>query len=261
MDETITIGEADIRLIREQAWIGYSNKISVHRYTDCKLFSHYKIWSEAIKILKSLGFKPFVDKKFKKRFKSLIPTHTWGNKKGLKFESHIYPTGFAIQFYQDMNHENVNGGKYDLEKYKMMPVGTKNRFNYTVKYMIDQLITNFNLKFYDQSNIRFPRMTAEERIIKNIRETSFTRNNIEELNQIEGCLSDYDLKVNSKSGIGDILKCGQNRKFRGWDGKNHIGIIYHNINNMWWIITSKYKFTNIASFNILELVAKPIEGN
>lgn len=259
INEVKTKGEADIRLIREQAWIGYSNKISTHQ-SNYKLFPHYKIWVEAIKILESLGFKPFVDKEFKKRFKSLIPTHAWGNKNGLKFESKIYVTGFAFQFYQDINIENVNGGKYDCDRYKKMPSGIKNSFNHTVKSMIEQLTNNFNLKFYDQSNLRFPRMTAEERIIKHFRESSFTRNKIETLDQLESFLSDYDLKVNSKSGVDDILKCGQTRKFKGWDEKIHTGVIYHNINNMWWVITSKYKYTNIASFNILELVAESSGG-
>lgn len=256
INEVTTKGEADIRLIREQAWVGYSNKKSTHHFTNYKTFPHHKIWSEAINILKSLGFKPYIEKEFKKRYPTLIPTHAWGNKNGLKFQSHIYPTGFAFQFYQDMNHDHPSGGKYDFEKYKLMPSGIKNSFNHTVKSMIEQLTNGFKLKFYDQSNLRFQRMTAEERIIKKFRETSFTRNNIESINQIESFMSDYDLKRNSKSGVDDILKCGQKRKFKGWDEKIHIGVIYHNINNMWWVITSKYKFTNIASFNILELVAE-----
>lgn len=260
MDKSITIREADIRLIREQAWIGYSNRASTHPSTNYKSFPHYQIWLEATNILKSLGFKPFVEKRFKQRFRSLISTHSWGYKNGLKFESHIYPAGFAIQFYQNINHKNPNGGFYDFDKYKLMPARTKNSFNYTVKYMIEQLTKKFNLKFFDQSRLRFPRLTAEELIIKHIRESSFTRNNIEELDQIESFMSDYDFERNSTSGVDDILKCGQTRKFKGWDEKIYTGEIHHNINNMWWAITSKYKYTNIPSSNILELVTKPMGG-
>jgi hypothetical protein len=51
-----------------------------------------------------------------------------------------------------------------------------------------------------------------------------------------------------------MLRCGEVRYFKDWKGKIRKGRIYHHINNMWWIITSKYKLRNIPASNILGLV-------
>jgi hypothetical protein len=62
--------------------------------------------------------------------------------------------------------------------------------------------------------------------------------------------------------VNDILKCGEIRKFKYsfLDSNRKLvvkivkGRIYHNINNMWWVIQSKYKLNNVANFEILEKV-------
>jgi len=251
--QVVHIKDADIRFFRDGAWIMFNSKSKqrINKHID---FKHYKMWIESIEILKELGYKPFIDKEFKKQFKTLLPTHAWGNKNGLKFEARIYPAGFSIEFYQDINFENKFGGKHDFNKYNKMPPRLKLSFNYTAEYLLKKLVGKYNLKLYDQSEIRFPKLTAEEQIIKRFREVSFDRNNITSLDQIESYMSDYDFKHNSNSGVSDILKCGQTRRFFGWDKKMHKGVIYHNINNMWWIITSKYKYTNVACFEIFEEV-------
>ena len=253
--EKITRRDADLRLIREYASINFSDKTDyVCDIIKPKEFPHYKIFQQAKKLLENKGFKFFIDRKFEKEYSCLIKSHSWAIKERLRLEMEIYPAGFKIEFYQNVNHKNPCGGKYDFDKYKRMPKRHKLMFNAIAKYLIGNLCKEFNLKFYDQSEIRFPRLTAEQVIIKHIQECSFDRCNQTKLSQTANFMEEYDFKSNSNSGVGDKLKCGEIRKFKDYNGKISKGKIYHNINNMWWIIKSKYKYRNIGSFNILEKV-------
>lgn len=250
----ITRKEADLRFIRESAYIRFDNNVSTGCRLKTKELPHYKIWIYARELLKLKGFKFYVDRKFKNEYKILLPSNKFGIKKRLRFKTEIYPAGFEIQFFQNIKHVNKFGGYYDFDKYREMPKHHKIMFNHISKYIILELCNKFELKYYDQSSIRFPRLTGEKLIIKNIQEYSFDRCKQKSLKQTPKYMSDYDFKYNSKSGVGDTLKCGEIRKFKDYSGKIKKGKIYHKINNMWWVIISKYVYSNIASFNIMEKV-------
>ena len=245
---------ADIRLIREMAHIHFDNKQECSVDWASKRLPHYDVWIESIKFLKQKGFRIFIDKQFEKDCSCLVDNHKWGISRRLRFNTEIYPAGFEITFYQNINRENKNGGEYDFDKYKKMPKSHKIRFNILSTQLIEELCKKFNLKFYDQSVIRFPPLTAEQVIIKHIQECSFDRCNQTSLEETDGYMSDYDFKYNSKSGVKDSIRCGQLRKFKDHNGKIKRGRVYHNINNMWWVVQSKFKHSNIAMFNILEEV-------
>ena len=51
---------------------------------------------------------------------------------------------------------------------------------------------------------------------------------------------------------GKILFNGQTKSYIVYKGEIGKGKIYHNINNMWWIITSEYNYTNIACFRLFD---------
>lgn len=247
--------EADIRLIRENTYIRFDNKVDCNGRWETKDLPHFKIWINAQQLLKDKGYKFHKNKEFEKQYQTLLKYHKWGMKNRLRFEMEIYPAGFEIQFFQNVKHENKCGGKYDFDKYKGMPKNHKIMFNSISKYIINNLSRKFKLKYYNQSTISFPRLTAEELIIKHIQECSFDRNKQTSLKQTERYMSNYDFNYNSKSGVNDTIKCGEIRKFKDYSDKIRKGKVYHNINNMWWIVTSKYKFYNIASFNILEKIS------
>ena len=244
----------DLRFYRDEAWLIFDNKEPCNTFIEPKKMPHYKIWEFMLDSLKEKGFKYYVNWKFRRDYECLLPRHRFGVKNKLQFESEIYPAGFKVEFFQNINRKNKSGGKYDFNKYKMMPKHHKAMFNAITRQLIKELMDKYHLKFYDQSEITYPPLTAKQKIIKHIRECSFTRFNIESLDEIKHYMSDYDYKYNSDSGVGDKLKCSQKRRYKDWDDKHHTGIIYHNINNMWWAIRSKYKYNNIPSMNIFEVV-------
>lgn len=57
-----------------------------------------------------------------------------------------------------------------------------------------------------------------------------------------------------------VLRNGDIKYFRHWNGYLYRGRIYHNINNMWWVIVDKYTVTNIAAFDLFDLGLEDFRG-
>ena len=51
---------------------------------------------------------------------------------------------------------------------------------------------------------------------------------------------------------GKTLLNGQRKSFPDYKGKIRSGIVYHHINNMWWVIASRFERLNIASFQLFD---------
>lgn len=70
-------------------------------------------------------------------------------------------------------------------------------------------------------------------------------------------LSDFDgttdVPYNSKDQDGKQLFCGQIKYYRDHKGYLARGKIYHNINNMWWMILNKQQIQNVADFELFDL--------
>lgn len=75
-------------------------------------------------------------------------------------------------------------------------------------------------------------------------------------NDINFKLSDLDGKTSehygNKDRDGKTLFNGQIKGYKDYDGKFGKGKIYHNINNMWWVIPSLYERRNIAAFHFFD---------
>lgn len=57
-----------------------------------------------------------------------------------------------------------------------------------------------------------------------------------------------------------VLRNGDIKYFRHWNGYLYRGRIYHNINNMWWVIVDKYTVRNIAAFDLFDLGPEDFHG-
>lgn len=234
----VTRKTADIRLIRENCFIGYKKKDDQKCIDSFNVatYPHKHIWDETISFLKGQGFRVFQQPQFKKGgdYDSLGDKHISGSKNRLFFDSEVYPAGFRLEFYQNINRDNKNGGQYDFDKYKKMPKKQRTLFNLTVKKLIAHLVEKFDLKFYDQSNLQFPPLTAEQLILKHLSENCWDDRVFTSMDEIEGTMSDYDHNQNSTSGVKDTLKCGEVRYFEDYQHNIRKGKVYHYINNMWW---------------------------
>jgi len=98
------------------------------------------------------------------------------------------------------------------------------------------------------------KLTAEEEIVLHHQKHSVGKSGIKTIEAMEFYMEEYDKTENSKNANGEILKCGERRRCKDLNGVIRSGRIYHHINNMWWVITSKYDYYNVPSYNIMEKV-------
>jgi hypothetical protein len=210
---------------------------------------HYKLYRACLAMLGQLGFKVGEDAYIKKQFPILSPLHDYGKRGVLEFKSDIYPTGFKFEFFQNVVRENKNGGEYDFDKRRKMPYLTGKLFDYA-KQRLTAFIAERVGCFYTTAD---KPTEAAGRLLHNFQTTSFTRSKIQSLSEIEGMMEDYDHRCNSFDRDKKIIKCGEIKYFRdSLTGRLMRGIAYHNINNMWWVITSRYTLRNLASFELFD---------
>lgn len=73
---------------------------------------------------------------------------------------------------------------------------------------------------------------------------------------MEEFMSDYDHEQNSWDRDKRKIVCGETKYFRNSNGYLQRGVVYHNINNMWWVIYGPYSLTNIACFHLFDPTAE-----
>lgn len=147
----------------------------------------------------------------------------------LEFVTDIYLTGLKFEFFQNVTlPENKNGGRYDFDKYSKFPYLLRLRLKLAIRTLIEAIrpLCDATITCTDTPN------NAVERILKNFRESSFSRNQINTLDEIESYMSDYDFSQNNNDRDKKKIKCGDIKYFYSYDGYLHRGRVYHNINNM-----------------------------
>ena len=65
---------------------------------------------------------------------------------------------------------------------------------------------------------------------------------------------------NGRDRDGKTLRNGEIKYFRYYDGYLRRGRIYHNINNMWWVIANKMEVRNVACFELFDLTPEDKRG-
>lgn len=218
-------------------------EVNIHNRWDGSL-PHYQLFTDVMHELGQLGFYVSKDKKVSEVIRK---DYYYGRYNELEFKAQRYPSGFKITFYQNIIHENANGGYYDSNKYEKMPYLQK---------LIFRKITNKLKLFLECRGIvdgSEPLLrTSEERIkyyfVKSWHHKQADMNfNLSDLNGITSG------KYNSEDRDQKIIYNGQIKYFRDRKGYLMRGIVYHNLNNMWWVIINKSKYLNIASFELFDL--------
>ncbi|MGL6199882.1 MAG: hypothetical protein ACRC3H_13220 [Lachnospiraceae bacterium] len=237
----------------------YDTTINFH-YTGKRLewkdeskYRHYSLWKEMLSFLSSIGFYVDDDREIKKRHPILNKDHKWGRYNGLEFKTHRYPSGFEIEFYQNLNYINPHGGYYDLKKYEKMPYLMKKQFDLTVK-KVSQF---FEVKGIANKTKPVCRSAVDKIMNDYIESWHHPQKEKFDLRSIDG---ESPESYNRKDRDGKDLKNGQTKYFRWFDGYLRRGTVYHNINNMWWVILNKAEYTNIANFNLFDLTENDKRG-
>ena len=215
----------------------------VNRWTRHK-FKHYGIMHRLFNLLRQNGFEITNSTEVAKIIRKY---HYVGSKDDLKFKAERYPNGFKLEFYQEINVVNSHGGYYDFDKFQKMPYLIKKKFQHTVN-----IITEFLSQFAENKTAPI-RKTAEDKIkysyVTSCHKPQLDMNfNLSDLNGTT-CEIDY----NSKDRNGNTIYNGDFKYFRNYNGYLQAGIVYHDLNNMWFVMLNDSEIAKVANFNLFDL--------
>lgn len=232
---------------KEFASISFINDTDEKRDMLDKRWSHYPILHKVLNFMDTRGFEVGRDPRIQKYYKCLNKDYWYGKKANLEFKAERYPRGFKLEFFQNVNFENRSGGYYDFDKFEKMP------------YMIKLMFINETNKiavFLDSLGIKNDTLpavkTAEDKIIQHWNVYSFDKPPKGfKLTDMVG--QDVEPNYNKTDRDKKEIKNGQLKYFRNsYSGRLQRGIVYHNINNMWWVILNDTEYTNIADFQLFD---------
>lgn len=208
-------------------------------------FPHYGILYRILNMLTDNGFEISNDKSAAKVIRK---DYFVGQKGELKFKAIRYPRGFEITFYQDVSHENPNGGFYDFEKLDKMPYLIRLQYMKYMKKIVQLITSNYDVKDATKKKYKM----AEDKI-----KADYATSRNHPQTDMNFTLSDLDGQTTDDCNALDrdkkIIHNGDIKYFRSWDGRIYRGKVYYNTGNMWWVITNKYEIKNLASFELFDL--------
>ena len=171
-----------------------------------------------------------------------------GRRGDLELYAHRYPAGFEIMFFQNIVIENQNGGRYDFDKFQKMPYMIRLRF---IKYRDKIIALLKSVEDLEDESKADPRLAEEWIKARYVEEWHHEQKDMNFL------LSDLDGQTqesyNGRDRDEKTLHNGDVKYFRHWDGRLYRGRVYHNINNMWWVILDRFTVRNVASFELFDL--------
>lgn len=216
-----------------------------HDWGDRDKWSHYAFLDKLIGFMRKRGFKIKHDTKVDK----LIRKDYWYGRKGdLEFVMHRYPRGFSFEFFQNIVFKNSNGGRYDFDKFEKAPYLIKLLWVNETKKM-GEFLESLGIK--NDTDIEYK---LAEDIIKKYFVDSWhhpQKNMDFNLKDLDGttCEGSYNNTDRDKRTIYN----GQTKYFRDYNGRLMRGNVYHNINNMWWVVVNNTTRRNMADFELFDL--------
>lgn len=201
-------------------------------------------------LLKNRGWDIQTDQGVLERYPLIADDFFEGQKGGLRFKAEQHPACSKLEFYQEINIKNRNGGQHDFDKLLMMPYLIRCQFLTELKHIKNILI---GLCYVDHSDPVLK--TAEEKVkydfVTSWHHPQKTMDfNLKDLN---GQTSEI---YNSTDKYGKTIRNGDIKYFRDCKGRLMRGTVYHNINNMWWVLINKYWRRNLANFELFDLSEK-----
>lgn len=226
-----------------------SASISLHNEDRGDRDSHYPILHRLLNFMEGRGFDVGRDPDIEKNYKILTKDHWYGRKGDLEFKCHRYPAGWKIEFFQNVVFKNKCGGFYDFNKYEKMPYMVKllflNECRHIAKFLINQGVDNRSRPHYKR---------AEDRIKEHIvtRQFDVKFKSPSEFNLGDHVCSSAGYANNRTDRDGKEIQNGQIKYIRHYDGRLRRGRVYHNINNMWWIVFDEFDYSNEACFYMFD---------
>ena len=224
------------------------------QFKPISTFPHYKQWLKVLNYLKRRGFKIETPKYFleqnwaKASHKTAIKSDN-----GVAFCLECMNCQIKIEFGHSKNIWKDWGCNFwSLTDDRSKPLSYLE--NKAIENEVKQLL-NF-LGEYENHN---KKRTAEEDIIFKELENKHIHPGVDSIEKLCEHVNNKEDNRNYDDANEKRIICGSRKYFYDYyKGKRLCcGIAYHNINNMWWIITPDGNKRNIASFDLFDLNGQP----
>lgn len=183
---------------------------------------------EVVRVLRAEGWRVQICPKTKKDFPSIAKDHHHARCGDLQAHIQLCGLSVEIKFYQDLQHENPNGGRYDFGRREKMPYLIGLQYEKTVRIVAKRIEEIFG------GSVRLERK-------QDLAGMEFIAWRRDELVRFHG-RNFYDdaQSYNCESADGARLQDGCRVWFlgegRACAGRWMTGLAYRNINNMWWVL-------------------------
>lgn len=207
----------------------------------------FPVLKNIFKMLECRGWEIQTDQRIQKDYGKSFAKDYWEGKKGnLLFKANRYPAGMKLEFYQEVNIKHRKSGYYDFDKLKMMPYLIRCQFLIEARYIKNVLIKE---GFKDETKPTFK--YAFDEVMYRIKDCWHYKAGKE--------LPEYEFaSYNATDKDDKQLSNGQIKYFRDRRGRLQRGTVYHNINNMWWVVLNKFEFTNVAAFELFDITQEQL---
>lgn len=208
---------------------------------------HYGLWHMILNHFKKRGFLISEDPNTKGT--CISGDNKCGIKNGLEFYTHRYPMGFSFEFFQNVTEsENKNGGRYDFNKYFKFPY----RLKLSLKNEINKVLDYCKSKGIESTIDGLKPKTPEQKIIDDNANNPHIHGKIMCLSELQGLMK-HNLGDNSSDKNKKQIINGETKWFYCTYSRRLLrGVVYHNINNMWWVLMNDSEIRNISSFSLFD---------
>lgn len=201
-------------------------------FDECKGF-----YSEIRFMMMNSGWTFHQDPYIRKNYRCLADTHHCGQRKDVHFKSSVNGRHIEVKFFEDVIRDNQNGGIYTHDKLNKMPYLRRLRAIIAMRQLRKFLLDN---GYTETSKV-------------------YSERGLDAVMQHRAELEDFQGKdfyarerqtYNCSDADGTQMYDGDVRYFWHYRGGLQRGVVYRNINNMWWVVTGPYSYTNVANFHL-----------
>lgn len=225
---------------------------------------HYNKWLSIISFLRRRGFKVGKNPRYKEDYACLSKYHKLGSKKEVICLLEIHPKSIELNFGHSKNfwHDlKLSFWDHWHDKYTALEYLEGLAVELEVKRLL-HFCEKYNFQFKDATR----KLSPEEYIVDKLQMNTHIHGEVKSLIDIKKAIQpgDYDYECNSNDRDKNKIICGQKKYYYDYRTRRlACGIVWHNINNMWWVISGK-ELRNIASFELFDYapslpLRKPLE--
>lgn len=200
-----------------------------------------KARDEVVRLLRSLGWRVQLDPHTKKHYPAISKDHHHAQRGDLQAQIEASGRCMKVEFFQDLVHENRNGGRYDFHKRQKMPYLIGLQYEATVRKVAACI-----------EGLGLPKLKRDVKLTGQ----AFIDRRRAELLAFQGPRfydPDQCPAYNCTAADKTRLRDGQ----RVWliaewnpTGRWMSGVACRNINNMWWVLLPGGEVRNEAGFRL-----------